>query len=64
MPLLTYHAASDQLLIARRRLSEALAIVDGAAQETMLEQHPSHAIALLNEGEQKRLYALLKGDAE
>ena len=44
------------------RLSEARAIIDRAAAETMLDQHPYHAIALLNEDEQKRLYALLKGD--
>lgn len=47
---------------AERRLSEALAIVDNAARETMLDQHPSHAFAVLTEDEQNRLYALLKGE--
>jgi hypothetical protein len=52
-----------QLLIARNRLADALAIIDNAARETMLDQHPYHAIALLNEDEQKRLYALLNGES-
>jgi hypothetical protein len=63
MPMLHYNPKYDQLLIAKRRLAEALAIVDNAARERMLEQHPYHAIALLNEDEQRRLYNLLKGDA-
>ena len=46
------------------RLAEALAIIDGAARETMLDQHPYHAVALLNEDEQRRLYNLLKGGNE
>lgn len=43
------------------RLRCALAIIDNAARETMLDQEPHHAIALLNEAEQRRLYDLLKG---
>jgi hypothetical protein len=43
------------------RLLQALAIINNTARETMLEQAPFHAIALLNEDEQRRLYALLKG---
>lgn len=44
-----------------RRLSEALAIIDNAARESLLDQAPHHAIALLTEDEQRRLYVLLKG---
>lgn len=45
-----------------RRLSEALAIVDAVASEAGLPQDPCFALALLNEDEQRRLYALLKGE--
>jgi hypothetical protein len=48
----------------RGALSEALSIVDNAARETMLDQDPCFAIALLSEDEQRRLYALLKGGEE
>lgn len=54
-------AWKGRALSAERRLAEALAIIDGAARETMLDQAPYHAVALLNEDEQRRLYNLLKG---
>jgi hypothetical protein len=44
------------------RLSEALQIIDQVASECCLYPEPHCAIALLNEDEQQRLYALLKGD--
>jgi len=57
-------AWKGRALSAERRLAEALSIIDNAARETMLDQHPAHAIGLLREDEQRRLYNLLKGDAE
>jgi hypothetical protein len=58
----------DALEVERDRLrgvlAEALAIVDKAARETMLDQDPCFALALLSEDEQRRLYALLKGDTQ
>lgn len=56
-----YSAECDRL---RGVLREACGIVDNAARETMLDLHPSHALAMLTEDEQNRLYALLKGDTE
>jgi primosomal protein N'' len=56
-----YEAECDRL---RDVLAEALAIIESAARETMLDQAPYHAIHLLNEDEQRRLYNLLKGDGE
>lgn len=47
---------------AERRLADALAIVDAVAAEAGLPQDPCFALALLNEDEQVRLYALLKGE--
>lgn len=54
--------ALQRLAQAERRLAEALAIIDNTARETMLDQAPCYAIALLTEDEQKRVYALLLGD--
>jgi hypothetical protein len=56
------YAWQERALSVERRLADALAIVDNAARETMLDQHPYHAIALLNEDGQRRLHNLLKGD--
>lgn len=53
--------ASGRADEAEARLRDALAIIDNAARETMLDQEPHHAVALLTEEEQRRLYALLKG---
>jgi hypothetical protein len=47
-----------------RRLSEGLDIVEAVAKEAGIPQDPCFALALLNEDEQRRLYALLKGGAE
>lgn len=57
-----YISCVERAEAAEDRLATALAIVDAAAVECGLPQDPCFALALLNEDEQRRLYALLKGE--
>jgi hypothetical protein len=51
-------------MMADSAVRRLLAIVNGAARESMLDQAPHFAFVLLTEDEQARLYALLKGGEE